>query len=154
MNKDSKSLLLLSFLLFVMFTSCKTENGTVEDFSLTEAEMLVIMDLRQTAQNFRPIPVMRQKIDSLYERMIESAIHLEDDTLKKRITESRIAFYKLIDLNASIFYRPMMNNASGASEFKEGFESDFLQKYYRDMIFLEDHLLGNAEGYLEIKDIK
>jgi hypothetical protein len=115
--------------------------------------MSVFKDLRQTRENFRPIPVMKQKIDSLYDSMLKSATDMDDDTMKVKINQSRAAFYKLLELNASVYFRSY-GYASGASDFKEGFESNFLQRYYRELIFLEDQLRGSAEGYLEVKDVK
>lgn len=141
------------FLLFIFAISCETENDSINDCSLTESEMSVVRELRQTSKHSRPISVMKQKIDSLYDSMLKSAIDLDDEIMKTKITESRVAFYQLLDLNASVYYRSF-GEATGKSEFKKGYESDFLQKYYRELIFLEDHLRESAEGYLEVKDIK
>lgn len=141
------------FLLLLVFAACKTEKDPVVDCTLTEEEMLIIKDLRQTGENFIPISVMKQKIDSLYDSMLKSAINLEDDTMKVRIVESRTAFYKLLRMNASAYYRSY-GNASGAEDFKEGFESAFLQRYYRELIFMEDQLRGSAEAYLEDREVK
>ena len=148
MNMKARNL----FLAIVLLTSCRTEKEQVENCSLTEAEFSVIKDLRQTRENFRPISTMKQKVDSLYDSMLKSAASMEDDTMKIKIVESRAAFYKLLELNSSVYYRSY-GYASGASEFREGFESNFLQRYYIDLIFIEDQLRGSAEGYLEDKDV-